>query len=1061
MLKVIVATLTALVLVMDGARAAGVDEFSCVIPFPDARSERSGDIGPEIPGVGALFREQETGWSLARIDARGIGFEKVPSNDTGLLLEALSWPGVGTLFLTDRWSLVRNHDGKIAIEPVELPAPHDHWPEIELQSAGSVRVLVNASAFALRDEVGKIVIDRLGPAAVTRENARSNLSGGTLFLTDARPHRLLFEAQEGETRQLIDSRKLGDVEDIADWTDNGVLIAAAEGVFLAVVAQGRLDIQPIGPASPNGIRALWELDSANALLHDDDRRLYHLRRNEAHVRISVLADGEAADQLFGREWPGVGALLSDGDNLSLARMRNGQLEGTTIEMPSIVRPEHLLEVYDAGALVFTEKGWGLVSWANDRLSFQQLANPEVGRVHNIWWYQQGSILMLTDAGWFSMHQGDGWARIEPLSKPLSKFIDDGPFGGSGRAEVMYAEPLLSLPVSLLSTSEYGSYIVAHASLADAQVDILRRDEIDRSTTETRFERNVMLTVKHLCARALHAIDVRARITSPREQESLLEPLRIDYRDGRAEIALLQKIDAPGKWRIQLVSVIGGKERAIGEPQTLSFVAPADWRTFLETWGWWLGSAVTGFFVLANAAVFIAARRSAWAWRVATSAALGTWPYRILTSLLSHISSAQLWILDLYFQHRKASLGARPAFVPLPVSGEGGATRSADDLLMPPWTGRRLWIQGNSGMGKSALVQSLAATYFGEPPTVFEAYATWRCVIAVVEARDYAFGEDDKPDASWVVNAVRGTLSQSELTFESDELLHRLLRSGTVAIVIDGLHEAGRTRSVEEFARSYPAAPLIVTSQEVGPKLFTTWRLPPDIRAFIDDLLRVYLGAEAGAAVSRRIEASGLRESIRSGYDVRLIVDMSRHDPLHAPLPANRIELYEAVLVAGWPAGTEEAMHEQQDRTAAAAWRMVSEREPHQDRRRLKPDDDLSSDLLVALADAPDRERRPVRLLRRSGDLYEFVHDQMHAYLAARWFTQYGRSSVELETMLRTSKIWQQTIAERRMVCGFIAAMLDDTRLVELLEKVEDVEAWDVLRRELNAQALQRTRRGQG
>lgn len=168
-----------------------------------------------------------------------------------------------------------------------------------------------------------------------------------------------------------------------------------------------------------------------------------------------------------------------------------------------------------------------------------------------------------------------------------------------------------------------------------------------------------------------------------------------------------------------------------------------------------------------------------------------------------------------------------------------------------------------------------------------------------------------------MNAVKSTLSQSRLTFESDELLHRLLRSGTVGIAIDGLHEAGRTRSVEAFARAYPAAPLIVTSQ-MGPKRFSTWRLPPDIRSFIDDLLSVYLGAEAGAAVSRRIEQSGLRASIRSGYDVRLIVDMSRRDPGHAPLPANRIELYEAVLAAGWPASAEEAMHEQQDRTAAAA-----------------------------------------------------------------------------------------------------------------------------------------------
>ena len=101
--------------------------------------------------------------------------------------------------------------------------------------------------------------------------------------------------------------------------------------------------------------------------------------------------------------------------------------------------------------------------------------------------------------------------------------------------------------------------------------------------------------------------------------------------------------------------------------------------------------------------------------------------------------------------------------------------------------------------------------------------------------------------------------------------------------------------------------------------------------------------------------------------------------------------------------------------------MVSERKPHDDMRRLKPDADLAADLLVALADAQEKDRKPVRLIRRvAGGGFEFVHDQMHAYLAARWLTQDGFGVTELEKMIETSTIWTQAPDARRPLAGFDA-----------------------------------------
>jgi len=186
----------------------------------------------------------------------------------------------------------------------------------------------------------------------------------------------------------------------------------------------------------------------------------------------------------------------------------------------------------------------------------------------------------------------------------------------------------------------------------------------------------------------------------------------------------------------------------------------------------------------------------------------------------------------------------------------------------------------------------------------------------------------------------------------------------------------------------------------------------------------------------RITMSGLQHAIRSGYDVRLVIDLARTDPHHAKLPADRMGLYAAVIEAGWPDVPEDVRQEQQSRTAAAAWRMVSERKPNENMRRLKPDVDPPANLLVALADAPKNDNRPVRLIRRVGaGAFEFVHVQMHAYLAARWFAQDGFSTTELEKMIAGSTIWIQTADARRILWGFAAVLLDNERLVPVANSI--------------------------
>ena len=356
------------------------------------------------------------------------------------------------------------------------------------------------------------------------------------------------------------------------------------------------------------------------------------------------------------------------------------------------------------------------------------------------------------------------------------------------------------------------------------------------------------------------------------------------------------------------------------------------------------------------------------------------------------------------------------------------------------------------MGKTALVQHVMDSHFRNCETAFDAYAGWGCVLVKFAARDFSAGGEDSDDSKWVVDAIRGTLSSKNLTFASDALLRRFLESGTIGVAIDGLSEVDRARAVSAFTRDFPQGPMIVTSQQAGGERFDIFRLPTDIRNFTSDLLRQYLKPDQAEALDARIARSGLKDAIRSGYDVMLIIDLARADPDGIELPTDRMGLYADVIKVGWPDAPEDLRKEQQGQIAAAAWRMVSERKPNEDMRRLKPNVDLPSDLLIALADAFEREGKPVRLVRRVGDgAFEFVHDQMHAYLAARWFAQDGLSVRELEKMVEGSTIWTQTPDARRTLWGFAAGLLDKERLTALMALVEDKEDWDSLRRALKAE----------
>jgi hypothetical protein len=214
--------------------------------------------------------------------------------------------------------------------------------------------------------------------------------------------------------------------------------------------------------------------------------------------------------------------------------------------------------------------------------------------------------------------------------------------------------------------------------------------------------------------------------------------------------------------------------------------------------------------------------------------------------------------------------------------------------------------------------------------------------------------------------------------------------------------------------------VLVTSQVLpadAGRTFETLRLPATVGDAILPLLRLFLGDARGDEVYGRVAGSPLLGAIRSGYDVRLLADLAREDAGLDRLPDDRTGLYEAILAA---ARLPDGLPYPVDRLCKAAWRMWRDGE-----RKLKADGTyLPADLLEPLR---SEGNRVVRTL--GGETFEFRHDQMRGYLAARWAVVHEVAPVRL--FEEDAAIWRLGRSEQEVVWGFAADLIEPECGIEL------------------------------
>ena len=540
------------------------------------------------------------------------------------------------------------------------------------------------------------------------------------------------------------------------------------------------------------------------------------------------------------------------------------------------------------------------------------------------------------------------------------------------------------------------------------------------------------TMTHGCSPVADRLGLIVAATNERGEPAPLEPA-VGFRPSGKTTSFEATVPIPaaGKWIFQILSSTSQGKQKVGDPsEAITFAIPVS--SGFTTWiaAWWRVIAVglVGLLAIFNLAIVAAARYTAAAWRLATDESwrkAALLPQRLL---LRHWRGAQLWLLDLYVQQRRKVLPEKASpFLSLPLRGPAGCITDSNAVLAHLGSSRHVWVQGSAGMGKTAIFLHLRQSHFGaSEKNAYTIFRRDRYVLVPIEARRFPEAAFEEKSASgWVVSCVLSVLSEGGLTFEDRSLVHAMLSKGTLALAIDGLNEVGRGPAVAAFAAEFPAAPLFVTSQEPGEAPFAVWRLPRTISEHVNGLLGIYLGQNRGEVLAKYLRSTGLFEHLRSGYDVRLVIDLAEASPEGADLPRDRIGLYRAAVAAGWPDGDTRL-----ELLEAAAWKLISERGPNEDKRRLKPDSDAPKDLLEQLEAARERSGRSIRLIRAAPPGYEFVHDQMNAYLAACWLTDRPTTSVICDLLTETNA-WRDSLETQRTLWGFVAALLDRSRLETL------------------------------
>jgi hypothetical protein len=437
------------------------------------------------------------------------------------------------------------------------------------------------------------------------------------------------------------------------------------------------------------------------------------------------------------------------------------------------------------------------------------------------------------------------------------------------------------------------------------------------------------------------------------------------------------------------------------------------------WVQWVAAWTIGAYAAVSLLSFLSLVLAARHWPVGLTILTHPWVLRFgiyYGWALRNLPPLQVWVLARY--HRSARLANKEPthpHIPRLLSRPRPPGILTTDLLDELRRERRIWVAGGPGTGKTETVGEILRGYFARTGSAWSGWWRFGFIPVLVRLRD-------TPEAS-LERILAAVLSRHGLSFGDERFARGFLRSAPLLFILDGVNEARLDHRqlqawLPDFLQVAPRARVLATSQTVeGSGNLPRYEMPPLTGEFARELLRAFLGGAAGtAAYAAAPPDLWDRPEGLTAYEVRQVADLARGG---RPVPGSRTELYRATL-EGATEGVDrpEVVHESLSRLAWDAWL--------EGRYRFSATADLPEPL-------PPNLLGPVLVRRGVGaggkEEYEFVHELMRAYLAARWAVVYATSPV---ARLDDEEVWRPSPSRRSQ--SFF------TFLAELIADAEEMQA---------------------
>lgn len=798
--------------------------------------------------------------------------------------------------------------------------------------------------------------------------------------------------------------------------DNGILIGAESGLFRFDMALR--EVVPVSGAKTGLVQGMHDLPGGYGVLIGADNGVFRFDTESLEV---VLADGEQTGQVNDtNDLPGGGGVLIGAQN-SLFLFDTALRKVVPAHNASTGRVNDTHDLPGGNGVLIGAQD-GLFRFDMDLKEVVPVGGANLGPVSETHDLPEGNGLLIEAA--------KGWFRFDESSQKVVPAGDER----AGRVYVIHKLPGSNM---VLIGAQKGLYQIPSLPLSNAKVELISKNPLK---VLEDVSQEVHLRFSHPCASQSDALGLRLATSPAGESQNINQLLNthqvkmVETGSGSAEITSSVRFDKAGDWKLQLFQA----ENAVGEPVPIL----ARGLTFIEylisIWPQIMFVLGAIYITLFLALLWIS-HRSLGVLRMLMDPAWGakllTWPF----FLLRHVPAVQRWVLEPWFQNVRRTLtlpdpDPKPAFLDPPVTDKlpvwgkplvrdpKGRVINATTLLNELSSRRRVWLQGCTGMGKSAVFMEWAKIYYcdSNKATLADAVRKHGFILIMLPVRDYAMTEppDSGNPESWVIEAIRQRLGQFGLTIEDASVLQAMLRTGHIAIALDGTNEADRNQAIAAFERQYPEVKIIATSQSDAKTGWDKWYLPKDILEQRAALLKLWLGNEAGRVLELRLMLDR-NAAIASGYDLRLVYDLTRSDPSGTPIPEGRIGLYGAVLC--------KATHSDGEPLDLLPLRQLAVQMIVEERRAIK----LGEGLIIGEDIIDILSKDDVRVIRKVGSGWEFRHDQMRAFLAACSLANDTLTLKQLISRIEEGRMFRVRRDDQVTLWGFLADVLNDNELQTL------------------------------